>query len=153
MIPLLGLYLVCVGFVGAALLWCVLSLFPSCRKWKAYAALRAIGLCGIVGSIGFLTVVHFQEQDQAVSSDRARRIESALEEFRKAQGRYPVSLQDLLPGYLHEIPAARAWTEVPFEYFSGPDPDRYLYRLSYRSATGVKTFRSPGEPQPGKGDH
>jgi hypothetical protein len=142
---LLGLYLLGLGFAGAALLWCVMSLLPGRRNGKAYPVIRALGWCGVVGLTGFLSVGYSQEKDQALSGERAGQIQSALEEYRKAQGHYPAALQDLVPKYLVLIPSARAgWVEEPFEYERhATEPGNY--QLFYYSAGGVKLFVSPDD--------
>lgn len=51
-------------------------------------------------------------------------IVSAIESYKKAEGRYPEALQDLVPAYLNEIPPARTGSKE-FGYFLHPEADRY----------------------------
>ncbi len=76
------------------------------------AVLIALGLAGNV----------------ALAERRARRLVTAIEAYRSANGQYPRSLPELVPKYLSEIPRVALRLASPeFHYFRPPDEAPVLF--------------------------
>jgi len=88
---------------------------------------------------GVISGVAMQMRDYEITRYRSQEVRLALEEYRAARGAYPERLEQLVPGWLAEVPRARTgWLESPFEYASTPE----RYRLSFASSSGTWVFDS-----------
>jgi len=136
-----GLLLLSIGFVLIFGYWTLLSMFPERRKSPSYPIIRALGWCGLVILVGLGTGLYFDDADQTASTERARTIQSALENYRKELDVYPETLQELLPKYLPAVPIPRAGlSDLRFEYRKASEGGNPGYRLSYVSSSGERIF-------------
>lgn len=70
----------------------------------------------------------FNLANQSIAQSRAQDLVDAVTAYQAEHKRYPRSLQDLVPEYIHEVPRAKytlAFAE--FRYFGGEDDPRLMY--------------------------
>ena len=80
----------------------------------------------------FAMAVGVKTANNHVSQKNAAVIIAACDEYLKKNGRYPGTLQDLVPGYLPKVPAARyTWTSGRFWYHRDRLESGNRYSLMY----------------------
>ena len=82
--------------------------------------------------MAFAMAVGVKTANNHVSQKNAAVIIAACDEYLKKNGRYPGTLQDLVPGYLPKVPAARyTWTSGRFWYHRDRLESGNRYSLMY----------------------
>ncbi len=129
--------------LGVGVLIFIISRAPVVRKqgWFCHAAL--VGWCGALIGIGALTGLWLRWGDHDLSFSRAEDVRKALLSYRSKEGRFPQSLTSLVPGYLAELPKARAGIFAQdFEYRPGEGKEGGFI-LQFHDSLGVTVL----EPQ------
>src|SRR5262245_21046966 len=109
----------------------LVALVPPFRRSAAFERMRpwAWGMMLMMG--GVVGGISMQLLDYEITRFRSQEVRNALHAFHAGRGHYPSRLDELVPGWLSEVPQARAgWRSPPFVYESaGAD-----YRLSFASS-------------------
>lgn len=131
---LLGLVSVIVPLIAVILL-----------VWGVFARRRigiVSGMCLLLVLAGsFVLIREIDERRKAESMRRGDGIFTALSSFRKERGRYPSSLEELVPEFLPRIPssAAAVLRDVPFHYRQS---DRDGFELTFPAPAWLVCHRT-----------
>jgi hypothetical protein len=107
---------------------------------RRLATLSGVGLV-LVLAVSLLLVRKVDTRRKAESMHRGDAIVAALSSFRAERGRYPGSLAELSPKFLHRIPstASAALHDVPFQYRLS---DRDGFELSFPASAWLVCHRA-----------
>ena len=82
--------------------------------------LKYFGCKFLIYAILIFSSISFHNYDISIALKRSEVIIAAVNQYHQDQGRYPETLQNLVPGYLSEIPEPRIAPGV-FSYGGAPD--------------------------------
>lgn len=125
---LLPTLVVCLSFLG---LFVAAIAGAITRRWGALKLSALVFVTATAGNIGgYVTYLKLRAGNAAVAENLVR----AADEHHRERGRYPEKLEELVPGYLSQLPPAPfGQKSAPYVYFS----DGREFTLSY--PTGFKT--------------
>ena len=118
---------------GGAIIYSLIAIIWSATRredrytWKV--KLKTIGIYALM----FGMIVGMKNFNNHVSYKNANVIIAACEQYKNKTGVYPAKLDDLVPGYLTEIPIARyTMTSSEFRYYQLQEPSgEEDYRLQF----------------------
>lgn len=94
-----------------SLIWTSIALVTKKSYWKNLGYCSLVLLLSIFSLIIFLNATRQFRHDQFEAlADRSKPLIDAIEKFNFDSGRYPLSLEELVPAYLPEVPG----TGIPF---------------------------------------
>jgi hypothetical protein len=114
---------------------------------RANARLRSVGaamLLGAIAAIVAMGLIHRSQQARSKTSGDA--VCAALDAWHEQHGRYPDTLQELVPAFLSNVPtsAMGVWSTIPFRYqrdAAGND-----YSLAFDSPAWIVCERGRSRP-------
>jgi hypothetical protein len=114
---------------------------------RANARLRSVGaamLLGAIAAIVAMRLIHRSQQARSKASGDA--VCAALDAWHEQHGRYPDTLQELVPAFLSNVPtsAMGVWSTIPFRYQRDAAGDDYS--LAFDSPAWIVCERGRSRP-------
>lgn len=138
---LVGTSLLSLSYLVILLLLASLLLASICRKKIKALLILLMYLAAVLLSLPASTALEsFKTQN---TEKRGQTIISAIEKYRKARGKYPESLSELVPNYLDDVPKPDIGLLISQSFGYEVDRDRDTYNLYFVRPTSVIGSYSP----------
>ena len=108
-------------------IYLIFYLVPVCLfSFKNIPRLRFYGYKLLIYTILVFSTFGFHAYDISIAMQRADKIITAAEQYHQDNGRYPDTLENLVPAYMSEIPSPRIAPGV-FYYLGAPEDPHLMF--------------------------